>query len=635
MRDLQINLCEIFLNASPDLMVYLNIDGTILDCNTAFCEFIGLRKEEILHKKYYEMITRLDAHQDECLLSRSTKLTKREEMEMVVRGKTFKVTVDPIVDNLGSVIGFVHIATDITNYKMLINKMQESEERFKEIFNSSSDGQIIMKGKFLEVNNRITEIFRCRKEDIVGKHPADFSPQFQPDGSSSLEKSNSLINMAISGVDQYFYWQHTDLNGRTIDTNINLKKIKLNGEDFLLATVRDISEEIFYNKVRKALNDRLHLLERAENLQQITLGLVHDLNNTMMAIMGYLDLLSHQTEGKTLVFIQMREALEKAKRFIDMLFKVSTGSKREMVAHNLNSVIMTTLDWLKPLKKENINTKIDLAKDPLMIMGHELSTQQIVMNLIINSIEAIGNRQGSIIIKTGTREYDEHQIRQNKVNTQLKKGRYTFMEIKDDGCGMSKETLEKIFEPFFTTKFYGKGLGMLSVKNAIESCNGGLFVESVEQKGTRFEILFPLLTDSSTSEQGREKGEDICIPEDKGKNFVLIADRDEIVRGIATRLVSSIKMGTIEASTPEDIRKALEDYSGRISVALIDVSSMDIDTLDTVDLIRKTAGDILIVVSGSYIDRDLIGRLLGRQGIRFLAKPYTVDDLEKVLKEGS
>ncbi|MCX7959256.1 MAG: PAS domain S-box protein [Deltaproteobacteria bacterium] len=493
MKDLRSDLCEAFFDASNDLMLYLDKDGTILNCNRAFLNIFGLQKEEVQNKKCFEVVHRTGFHIEGCPLVKTRKSKKREEMEMVVEDRVFRVTVDPIFDNEGNIEGFVHLATDITNYKNLIKNLEESESKFRELFNSSKDGQLIMKDIFIDTNERMAEIFRCKKGDIAGKRPADFSPIYQPDGSSSFEKSNSLINMALAGVEQEFYWQHTDINGNPIDTIVHLKKITISGEDFLLATVRDISEQLFYEKIKKTLDDKINLLEKAESLQNVVPGIIHDLNNAIMTTTGLLDLIKNEEFLKDPVFAQIKNSVEKIRRFSESISNIVEGRTERPERVEINSLIDEIIRWLRPKQRENIKTIFKRSENKIFILGYALRIQQIVMNLLLNSIEAIGNRGGEIIIQTGQKFCTAYEIQNNLASTNLTEGRYVYIKVDDTGCGMSRNTLNKIFEPFFTTKSYGKGLGMLSVKNAVEMHNGGIFVESVEQKGTKFEIILPFV----------------------------------------------------------------------------------------------------------------------------------------------
>jgi PAS domain S-box-containing protein len=156
-------LSEIFFEASSDLMLYLDRDGNILNCNSAFLRAYNLTRDEVIGKKCHSIVHNAIFHIEDCPLLRAKESKKREEMEMIIGERTFRVSVDPILDDKGEISGFVHIATDITNYKDLIIRLKESESRFKELFDSSKDGQIIMTDIFLEVNDRMAEIFSCKR----------------------------------------------------------------------------------------------------------------------------------------------------------------------------------------------------------------------------------------------------------------------------------------------------------------------------------------------------------------------------------------------------------------------------------------------------------------------------------------
>ncbi|MCX7944805.1 MAG: PAS domain-containing protein [Deltaproteobacteria bacterium] len=491
MKELKSDLYEVFFNASNDLMLFLSKEGVVLECNKAFLSMFNLKKEDVIGKRCFEVVHKTGFHVEGCPLLKAQGSRKREEMEMIVGDRVFRVTVDPILDNEGNIEGFAHLATDITNYKSLIKSLEDSESKFRELFNASKDGQIIMREIFLDTNDRMAEIFKCNKSDIIGKRPADFSPLYQPDGSSSFEKSNTLINMALSGVEQEFYWQHIDKDGNPVDAIVHLKKITINNSSYLLATVRDISEQLFYEKVKKTLDDKVNLLERAESMQNIVPGVIHDLNNAITTTMGLLDLINREEFLRDPMFIQLKNSMEKIRRFSDSIINIVNGRLERPQEVEINGLIDEIIRWLKPKQRENIKIMFNRTEKRIVISGYPLRIQQIVMNLLLNSIEAIGNRGGEIIIQTGRRFYSKAEISNNLASTNIVEDEYVYIVVEDNGCGMSKQTMSKLFEPFFTTKSYGKGLGMLSVKNAVEIHNGGIFVESVEQKGTRFEVILP------------------------------------------------------------------------------------------------------------------------------------------------
>lgn len=549
-------------------------------------------------------------------------------MEMVIGEKYFRVTTDPILDNDNNIIGYVHIATDITNYRKLINRLEESESKFRELFNYSKDGQIIMTDVFVDTNERMAQIFRCKKSDIIGKRPSDFSPIFQPDGSNSFEKSNSLINMALSGVEQEFYWQHIDIRGNPIDTIVHLKNIKIGGKDFLLATVRDISEQLFYDKIKKTLQEKINLLEKAESYQNVIPGLVHDLNNSLMAASGSLDLLTGENLLTNNIFLQLKNSFDKAKRFSESLMSIVIGREEKRLSIEINSLISDMIKWVHPKQKYNIQIKFQPETDKILIKGFELKLQQIVMNLLINAIEAIGHREGEIKVSTGYKFYSNEQLKKNRAETELIEGKYAFIRVEDNGCGMSEETIKRMFEPFFTTKAYGKGLGMLSIKNAVEAHGGGIFVQSVEQKGTTFEIIFPIEENINYHPKPiSQKGKG----DEEGK-FVLVIDNDELVKITATRLISSLSYKALALSNSFEAIEFVQKNKDVFAI-IIDIDIAKQNNSEIINKINEINNQIKIIISSGYYDNLFFSQFGKNNNIIFIPKPYDLTELKKAFSK--
>jgi len=211
-----------------------------------------------------------------------------------------------------------------------------------------------------------------------------------------------------------------------------------------------------------------------------------------MTAAGSLDLVTEEETEKNPHLSQTKKSIEKIQRFSASLVRIVEGKTEEPQIVEINSLVSEIIRWVNPRHKLNTKVIFKPSEERITISGFDLRIQQIVMNLLINSIEAIGNRGGEITIMTGRRIFGAEELKENLTSSNLPEGEYAFIQIEDNGCGMSKETQKKMFEPFFTTKSYGKGLGLLSVRTAVEMHNGGIFVESVEQKGTKFEIILPV-----------------------------------------------------------------------------------------------------------------------------------------------
>ncbi|MGC8928025.1 MAG: PAS domain-containing protein [Myxococcota bacterium] len=618
-----------FFESTGDLMLHLDADGTILNCNGAFCRTFGFKKEEVIGKKCYSVVHKTEFYIEECPLKRSKVSRQREEMEMKIGDRFFRVTTEPIFNKDGEISGFAHIATDITSYKSLINRLEESEFRFKELFNNSKDGQLIMTDIFIDANERMAEIFKCKISDIINKRPSDFSPLFQPDGSRSYEKSNTLINMALSGVEQEFYWQHIDINGNPIDTIVHLKKIKIKEKDLLLATVRDISEQLFYEKIKRMLNEKINLLQKAESYQNVIPGIVHDLNNSLMAASGTLDLITDRTLLEKDIFRQLKSSIEKAYRFSESLINIVTGRGEEALSVEINSLILDMVKWVHPRQRHNIKITFQSERDKIFILGFELKLQQIVMNLLINSIEAIGNRDGEIKVSTGYKFYSKDELRKNLTQTELLEGEFIFIRVEDNGCGMSEETLKKMFEPFFTTKSYGKGLGMLSIKNAVEAHRGGILVHSIEQRGTTFEIILPQRDKTNYRVESPEVEETF----ERDNKLIVIIDSDELVRITANRLITSLSLNAITTSNNKEAIDFIQKNSNNVFAVIIDIELAKENDSAIINEITEINDKIKIILSSGYYDSLFFSKLAHKKNISFIPKPYNITELKKLLFE--
>src|SRR6185369_10632648 len=139
-------------------------------------------------------------------------------------------------------------------------------------------------------------------------------------------------------------------------------------------------------------------------------------------------------------------------------------------------------------KSIRLDLQLDHALPPILADTGQI--QQVVMNLITNAAEAIGDSPGSIVLSTGVKWFDQAVLDESRLEEKLTAGRYVCMEVSDNGCGMDEKTLHKLFDPFFTTKFTGRGLGMSAVLGIIRAHKGAFLVKSVSGEGTTIRVLF-------------------------------------------------------------------------------------------------------------------------------------------------
>ena len=159
---------------------------------------------------------------------------------------------------------------------------------------------------------------------------------------------------------------------------------------------------------------------------------------------------------------------------------------------NLSELVGDIIKLLHISISKNVSLRTDLDDALPSIEADKAQMQQVIMNLVINASEAIDQSNGNIVIHTGTMDADAAYLQTTHIDDPLPAGRYVFMEVSDDGCGMDKQTQDKLFDPFFTTKFTGRGLGMSAILGIVRGHQGAIKVYSELGKGTTFKVLFPI-----------------------------------------------------------------------------------------------------------------------------------------------
>lgn len=246
---------------------------------------------------------------------------------------------------------------------------------------------------------------------------------------------------------------------------------------------------------RQRLERRLLHIQKVESLGTMSGGIAHDFNNLLQAVLGNLELslmkLPQDTPVRNLL-CQAVKAAERAAKLSDLILAYSGKGVFDIKEINLTRLIEKNIAMLVAAisKSITLELKLDQYLPPIMADGNQI--QQVLMNLIINASEAIGNCNGLISLSTVVREFNQKTLDLSRLEEKLAAGRYVCLEVSDSGCGMDEVTREKLFDPFFTTKFTGRGLGMSAAQGIIRAHKGAILVESDPGIGTVVRMLFPI-----------------------------------------------------------------------------------------------------------------------------------------------
>lgn len=433
--------------------------------------------------------------------------------------------------------------------------------------------------------------------------------------------------------------------GKTVEFNKDGKPSRMTG------TITDITDQLDVEARQKELEEQLQHAQKLESLGLLAGGIAHDFNNLLHSVIGNLDLAISKVQDKEVKEI-IQDAESGAMQASDLTHQILAYAGKanfQFEKFNLSELVqeMAKLLNVSISKKVDILLNLDLRLTP--VYGDLIQIRQVVMNLITNAADAIGENDGEIQITTSS--VRKVQAPSNPVfqNFKFEPGRYICLEVADNGCGMDEETCQKIFDPFFTTKETGKGLGLAATLGIIRSHGGFLEIESANNMGTTFRIYFPQnveehprkkqfqveeLDEESTDEK-REKTVGAKTKELLLRNGkVLLIDDEESVRNVARRMLMHFGFEVIVAENGRVGLDLFNESREEVGMVLLDLMMPVMDGHEVFTEMRKVNPNIPVLFSSGYDENESTSSMLHReQLIRFIQKPYRRNQLIKEITQ--
>jgi len=273
--------------------------------------------------------------------------------------------------------------------------------------------------------------------------------------------------------------------------------------------------------------------------------------------------------------------------------------------------------------------KYHLSENLPAVEADAAQLQQVIMNLVINASDAIGDKSGVISIDTGIMHADKNYLEASCLDDELPAGRYVFLEVSDTGCGMDKQTQAKIFEPFFTTKFTGHGLGMSAVLGIVRGHHGTMKLYSEPGRGTTFKVLLPVSDQQVESMPAQAETTGAW----RGSGAVLIVDDEETIRETAAMMLEDMGFTTLTAVDGEDGVHVYRAHQSEIVAVLLDMTMPRMDGKTCFTELKRINPDVQVLLSSGYNEQEATSRFAGRGLAGFIQKPYLPETLEANLRQ--
>lgn len=529
----------------------------------------------------------------------------------------------------GEVVQIRGALQDITAQKHSEHSLKESELRYRSLFESANDAIFILKAnKFYDCNAKTLEVFGCKRGQIIGKYPYDFSPEFQPDGASSKDKALEVIDGAVKGNFEFFQWRHCRYDGSLFDAEVSLTRFDINGEPHVLVLIRDITEKLETEKKIKAMENQLAQSQKMEAIGTLAGGIAHDFNNILSAVLGYTDLLKMSLPDDTKEFdytAQIYQAGNRAKELVNQILAFSRQTKHELKPVEIEIILKEVIKLLRSSLPSTIEIKQSIQGRSL-IMGDPTRIHQILMNLCTNAAHAMQEKGGTLSIELKTIELSEVLV-SHKIT--LKPGTYVQLCVSDTGHGIPPELRDRVFDPFFSTKERGQGTGMgLSVVHGIvESYKGAVSVSSERGNGSTFKILLPAIERRTEPERVKT----IAIP--TGTEHILFVDDEPAVVEMGTTQLEYLGYTVSSLTSSVEALALFKNTSDRFDLVITDMTMPKMTGDELAREMKRIRPDVPVVLCTGFSSKIVLKDVPHPNIDAFLMKPVLIEKMAKTVRK--
>ncbi|MBU1340301.1 MAG: transporter substrate-binding domain-containing protein [Proteobacteria bacterium] len=531
------------------------------------------------------------------------------------------------------VLGLAIAGLSVWRYVSILKlnrSLSEAEERFRGIVENTTAGYFFIdkEGKFQRVNRAWAKMHGYDSpDDIIGQ------PFTQTQVKTDLKKAQQNVETLLSGHsiptgELSRCYKDGSVGYHTFSAHPVVQGGQVAGfEGFII----DTTDQRHAEKEKELLETRLWQLRKAESLGRMAGAIAHHFNNHLSVILGNLELALENIPGDAVTREFMIESMMAAHRLSEVsglmltCLGQGTGKPEDL---DLSEVCRQNLSLLQDALPECITLETDfMAKGPI-IEANANQVRQILTHLIANGVEAIGSHNGKI--KLATRTMPASDIPKNHISPidwKPDADHYACLEVTDTGCGISQQDMNKIFDPFFTNKFTGRGLGLAVVLGTIKAWKGVISVETRKEHGSAFRIYLPLVSDKipqpSEMTTMSEKIKD-------GSTVLLVEDQD-LVRKMAEKMIARLGFSVLSASDGTQALELFRQHQDMIRCVITDLTMPGMDGWEILRILRKIQPALPVILASGYEEAQAMDRDDSEKPHAFLHKPYSKDELKKVL----
>jgi CheY-like chemotaxis protein len=313
---------------------------------------------------------------------------------------------------------------------------------------------------------------------------------------------------------------------------------------------------------------------------------------------------------------------------VKQLLNYAGKGRREIQAVDISQVARDALAIVQASVSRKINLRSDIPQKSRMIQADVGQVQQLLLNLVLNGAEAIGDKEGEVFIRVRVRDVPEGELTRMYPGFSLQARQYTEIIVSDTGSGMDEKTLQQIFDPFFTTKFLGRGLGLAAALGIVRAHGGGISVQSAPGKGSTFSVLLPAEQDRPESPMTVA---DSLTETARGEGLVLVIDDEVGIRSLLQHALEELGYTVLTAEHGAQGLELFERSADEIVLVLIDIVMPVLDGAETAIRIREQNSEVPILITSGIGDDDALHRFEDVRISGFVPKPFAPEQLAQAI----
>jgi signal transduction histidine kinase len=500
------------------------------------------------------------------------------------------------------------------NHLTTLTQIHSLERQSSTIFQSSGDGLVVvgMDGRIRFTNPAAEQLFQRSNEQLVGS-PFEY-PLIQ----------GETREITIRGH-----------NTKTTPVEIRVTAIEWENTPAYLTSLRDLRERRKAEEERQRHETERQFTQKQESLGVLAGGIAHDFNNLLMSIVARAGLalrsLSPDSPAREHLQIIEKSGL-RGGELANQMLAFAGQTQLDFQTINLHQFLKDLKSFLRSSVSKRIHLTFKFAARLPPIRGDRSQLRQLLMNIITNAAEAIGDQDGTIQISTSTIDTSTQDLRHYHIMGDLPYGPCVSFKIEDTGSGIKPELIPKIFDPFFSTKFPGRGLGLAALSGIIRGHGAALAVHSTMDVGTEFLFLFP-----TTPAPSPPNAPSLTLPKNPLSNTirskVLVVDDEDEVRTACSLILKEIGFDALVAQDGQSGEYIFKSYQEEIALVFLDLTMPHVDGGKLAEKIRMRDQGVPILVTSGYPEEEAM-KHFAQSGINaFIQKPFQVEILITKIQE--